>query len=208
MVNEQEGSAQVENASGVQDKKDAVSYESYSRLLSQHKKSKEENDLLKSQLNSFLEEKKKIEETKLMEQGEYKKLIEARENRIAEAEKRARELEEIVSNVEREKVLAKKIMAFNSKLPSKLAKEEYYSLVDFDQIAFDPINQQVDKSSLEQYTSSFIEKFGNDLLVKKQTRMPNEAATSGDTKIDYDAWIKMPYSEKKKYRFEDIKNVK
>jgi uncharacterized protein YhaN len=196
----------VDDASGVANvKKDQVSYETYQKLLSQRKKDQERLATLEKEQAELLDRKKQDEEHKLNEKGEYKKIIELRESKISELSSKISELENGAKNLEEQLTARKKLEAFLTKLPARLIDKDYLRLVDFDEIIVDPDTREVDNESLDNAVNSFVKKHGR-LLETKKTGMPNDATTAGG-KIDYDAWMKLPYKEKKNIKWSDIKNI-
>jgi vacuolar-type H+-ATPase subunit I/STV1 len=209
MTKENEGVGDTgvnESASGdSQTKKDHVSYETYQKLLSQRKKDQERLTALEKEQQELLEKKKQDEENKLNEKGEYKKIIEIREQKINELTGKINEFENKYKSIEDQLKTRRKLEAFLGKLPARLMDHDYLKLVDFDDIAVDPETGDVDGNSLDTVVSSFVKKHGR-LLETKKTGMPNEA-TTGSSKIDYDSWLKLPFKEQKKYKWEDLKNI-
>ncbi|MGV8130653.1 MAG: hypothetical protein ACP5N7_00960 [Candidatus Pacearchaeota archaeon] len=198
-------SLESNGASGAEIKKDHVSYETYSKLLSQRKKDQERLAALEKERAEIEEKRKLDEESKLNEKGEYKKLIEIREQKINELSSKISEYENNYKTLEEQLINRKKLEMFISKLPARLTDSEYLKLVDFDEIAIDPETKEVDKDSLTKVVNLFVTKHAR-LLEKKQTNMPNEATTTSP-KINYDEWEKLPWKEKKKYKWSDLKNI-
>jgi vacuolar-type H+-ATPase subunit I/STV1 len=188
-----------------QEKRDQVSYDTYQKLLSQRKKDQERLNALEKERQELLDRTKQEEESKLNEKGEFKKIIELRESKISELAEKIAMLEANANGLQNELITRKKLEAFISKLPARLVDREYLKLVDFDEIIVDPDSKEIDERSLETLVGTFVKKHGR-LLETKKTNMPNEAAT-GSTKIEYDAWLKLPFKEQKKYSWDDLKNI-
>lgn len=207
MTDEQKDVSDIpQSGSATTEKKDHVSYDTFQRLLSQRKSDQEELARIKAEHQSLLASKKSEEEAKLSQSGEYKKLLEIREQRIKEIEDEKQEWVKKYQDSEERMHSIKKYAAFNSKLPAPLAHADYYSLVDFNQIAIDPETGAVDESSVEKLVSNFVKVHGTRCLRTGNTKMPNEAST-GSAKIDYQDWLKMPWKEQKKYKLSDLKNL-
>jgi hypothetical protein len=192
--------------SSAAEKKDSVSYETYQRVLAQRKSDQAELERIKKEYQSILDVKKQEEEHKLNEAGEYKKLIELRDQKIKEIADEKESWAKKFSESENRMQSIKKYAAFNSKLPAPLAHEDYYSLIDFNQIVCDPETGDVDQDSVEKLVNNFVKVHGNRVLKTGTTKMPNEASTTS-TKIDYNDWLKMPVKEQLKVKWVDLKNV-
>jgi hypothetical protein len=146
----------------VKGEKNSVSYETYLRVLNEAKKAKEENKLFKAE-----EEKRK--EQSLKEQNEFKTLYESA-NAKFEAERLARvQLEESVNN-------GLKISAFEKAIGGKIKNSEYYQLIPFDKIPFNPETKKVDEEGAKLVASEFLKAHSS--LVEFQTgKMPNVAGS-------------------------------
>lgn len=161
------GSPEAE-AGGQQRETQTVSYQSYQKAVDEVKSAKAKAQELESRLSA-------IEEAKLNEQGDYKKLVELRESRIKELETQLKGVASERDNVLRENQDTWKLQAFHSALDGKIKKPEYLSFVDLESIVIDPETKQVDASSVQNVVSSFMENY-SDLVEKKSFKgLPSDA---------------------------------
>lgn len=154
---------------GVRETSETVSYDTHKRTLAQRAKLKEERDALNAELEKFRQAEREREEAKLKEQGEYKKLLEAKEERIRQLEGNTREYEQRFVN-------AHKLNAFKEALGAGLRKPEYYDFVELEKIVIDPDTGLVDHDSLAPVVDDFRTKY--DELVDRGARskeLPNQA---------------------------------
>lgn len=147
---------------GVNSEKNSVSYETYLRVLNEAKKAKEENKAFKAE-----EEKRK--EQGLKEQNEYKTLFETTKTQL-EAEKASKmQLEESINN-------GLKISAFEKVIGGKIKNSDYYQLIPFDKIPFNPETKKVDEEGAKLVASEFLKT--HSALIEFQTgKMPNVAGS-------------------------------
>jgi hypothetical protein len=189
---------------------DTVKYETYDKTLKRLKKKEAEARDLESRYFELLEEKKQVdldrkkkEEAKLAEQGEWKKLLEARERELQDfKEKFENQQSEIL---ERDKVLneATKLQAFINNLPGKVVKDDYLSFVDIDKIAIE--NGKVDSKSVEFVVNDFMKNHPTLFSPSKITKLPGEAARPSSA-ITYEEWRRLPLREQKNH-LQDIVNA-
>jgi hypothetical protein len=145
-----------------QEKKDFVAYETYQKTLAQEKAAKEK-------LREYETRFKQIEETKLKEEGEYKKIAEIRAEEARKEKQRADSLEKDMNDTW-------KLQAFFEKLPGNLKSNDYLTHVDIDSIVLDPETRQVEMASIEKVVNSFMEKHSGLVDIKKSSGLPSEAA--------------------------------
>jgi len=179
-------------------KADTVQYESYRRVLADHKKSKARAEELEAKLALIEKKEKELEEKSLKEQGEYKKLL--------EIEKKKREIEES-KRIQYEKDLldAHKLNAVKEKLPAKVKRNEYYSFIDTDKILIDKETGIIDEASLESVANDFITNHSALLDKPSVKNLPQDAAKGTATKLTLEDWKKLPLKEKKK-RMVDVRD--
>lgn len=211
----------VENPSGNEDKKDLgeapktpeqggdkVAYETYQKVLAERKKDQAKARELEAKLKELSEfkssveqERQKIKEQKLEEEGNWKALLEQRDNRLKEYEEKLNEYKSKNQSYEKNINDMIKLSAFDRALGGKLKKDEYYSFVDTDKIVINPETNQVDMDSLKNYANEFQNEH-KELIDYKRSKLPTDAP-SGSAKLTYDEWLKLPLAEKRK-RMKDV----
>ena len=183
------------------EKKDFVQYETYSRVLSQHKKSQAEAEAVKARLAEYEAREKEREEKRLAEEGNYKQLLE--NERKARAEEEAKR-----KDYERKLIDGHKLNAVLEKLPGKIKRPEYYSFIDTDKIIIDPSTGEIDERSLEIVKSEFLQNHGSLLERASGTGLPYNAPTTQSGGLTYDQWLQLPLKEQKTRRKEVMENWK
>lgn len=148
--------------------KDQVSYETHSKLLGQRKRDLEKMKELESLVQGFQGQKKQDEESKLVEQGEYKKLLEARELEITNLRQ---------ENTEHAKHMteAHKLNAFREKLPGTIKNSAYYNFVNMEAILIDPETGIVDEASVSEEVNTFMKDHYSLVKSESKTALPNNA---------------------------------
>ena len=206
--NDQESGDSTDNVNSENDKakKNSVSYESYQRLLAQRKRDQERLAQYENSLKEQERIKREQEESKLAEKGEYKKLLETRELQIRALNEELDRKSSLIAETESQLINRQKFEAVLSRLPGRLADKEYYNLIDFGKIAVDPETREIDEDSVDEVVNAFVKKHGR-LFDKKEIKMPSDANTGAMTKIEYQAWCKLPWKEQKKYTWDQLKNV-
>lgn len=161
--------------------KDVVSYESHQKLLGQLKNTKEQAKLMEEKLNLFEQKQKEIEESKLAEKGEYQKLLELRQNEIADL--KAKVEAEAQEKFKASKALEDtwKLQSFYDKLPGKVKRREYLNFVDLDAIAFNPDTGQIDDQSVDIVVNDFMKNHKDLVDTKSFGKLPGDAPSSMTT---------------------------
>jgi len=162
-------------------KPQTVSHDTYSKVLDEAKKAK-------AKLAEFERKEKEREDAKLVETGEYKKLLDSRD-----AENK--ELKEKLGGLEGKIADGRKMNAFLGAVTGEVPKQ-YWNLIDLDGIAVDPATGMPDEASVKKAADNFEKLFPE--VVKKPTkgRLPSDAPQGGGGKILYKDWLKLPYEEK------------
>lgn len=176
-------------AGGEGEGKNVVSFETYSKLLDQHKKTKEKEREYADKVKLYEDEKKKVEESKLKEQGEYKKLLDNRESEI-------KKLQEDNDNFKRAVYDGAKLQAVLEKLPGKIKKKEYLNFIDIEKIAIDPETNIIDEKTVQDVASLFVKEHSSLIEVSGKNPLPNDSGKPGST-LKYEDWVKLPLKEKK-----------
>lgn len=195
-VNDQKSPSGTEDAG---EKKDFVQYETYSRVLSQHKKTKSENEQLAAELEAYKRKERELEEKRLSEQGEYKKLLEMTRKQLADEE--SKRLEYATQLLDQHR-----LNAIKERLPGKIKRPEYLSFIDVSKVAIDPETGMVDERSVVEVVDGFVKEHG--FLIERQgTRdLPYNAPGSGQSELTYEQWLKLPLKEQKARRKEVMDN--
>lgn len=179
----------VDTDASSEGKKDTVAYESHVKLLDQLKKSKEVQKELADKLKAFEDEKKNLDESKMKEQGEYKKILEAREVEI-------KKLKEDSDHFKKSLYDGAKLQAVLEKLPGKIRNRSYLSFIDIDKVAIDPESNVIDDRTVTEVVSSFVKDHSHLLEINDAKTLPTDSA-NGAKKLSYDEWRKLPLKEKK-----------
>ena len=177
--------------------KDSVKYETYSRTMSQLKKSQDEAKGLKDRLDALELKDNQAEESRLNEQGEFKKLLELERDKNTKAEQK-------ITDHERTMLNAHKLSAFRQKLPGKLKNNAYYDFVDTDNIVIDPTTGAVDEGALDQVVNGFLTEHAALIESEGKTTLPGNAPQNPTGRLGYDEWLVLSLGEKKK-RFQEMR---
>jgi vacuolar-type H+-ATPase subunit I/STV1 len=199
MTDVKKPSGQPENdlVDQTKEKKDVVAYETYQKTLAQEKNLRAKTQELESELNSLKNAQREAEEAKLNEKGEFKKLVELREQEIEK-------LREKISFVEKDRDGYKgnlddtyKLQAFYDKLPGKIKRKEYLGFVDLESIIVDPETGDIDSSSVQNVVSGFIERHGDLIESSKFGGLPADAPMGSSKKFTQSEWKNLSLKEKK-----------
>ena len=173
--------------------KEEVSFATFDKAVKQRKAALEKLTELEQKLSLFEQKEKQIEEEKLFEQGEYKKLL-------ADREKENRRLKEEAEQWKQSAVKREKLHAFQEALGGKLADPRYFSFVNTDAIAVDPETNMIDEASLKATVNEFVQQHGR-LVDFGGAKLPNGAPSSSSSRVpSYEEWLTMPYEEKLKHK--------
>lgn len=181
-------------------KTDTVDYKTYFKTVNEVKKEREKRRELESKLNEILEGQKKVEEEKLKEQGEYKKLLQSREEELKMLKNKTLEYEQTLTN-------GQKMSEFMSKLPGKIKRKEYYSFIPVDEIVIDPETGTVDERTLDTAVNSFLENHRDLLDIRKGNSIPHDAGQPKSS-LTMEQWKSLPIAEKRKRYNEVMQNYK
>jgi len=186
--NEQLDRVEAQSVSDTNEKSEPVTHDAYRRLLAQRKADQEKQKSLAEKLTMYEQKEKEAEDAKLMEQGEYKKMLQEREKQI-------RQLQEEREQYKTSLVKTVKLQAFQQALGGKLADPDYFSFVDTDKIAVDPETNTIDSESLKSYVNEFVSKHQR-LVEFSSAKLPNSAPSSSKA-LSYEEWLSLPLKEKK-----------
>lgn len=161
-----------------QGQKDSVKYETFDKLVGQLKKTKELNENLSQRLDAFETEKRQLEETKLAEQGEYKKLLEMRTAEIKELQNSVvteRSEKEVANRTLND---AQKLQAVYEELPGKIKHQRYMQFIDLDKVAINPETGDVDRESAKLTANLFAEEHTALIDTTHVGRLPGNPAST------------------------------
>lgn len=171
------------------DDKGSVSFETHQTLLTQRKQDQAKLKEYESELNVFRDAEKKRAEEKLASEGNFKALLESRENEIKALNEKVTSLTNQVSTFEETFTETKKLNALFKEIGGTLKHKDYYHLVDLKKIAMDPETNEVDAKSLKAFATDFV-KDHKDLLNFGVGKMPG-GAPQASSSISYDEWLKL-----------------
>ena len=173
------------------------------RILEESKKYKEGYKSFKQKQEEVDAEKRRIEEDRLIKEGQYSTIIEQREARIKELEDTVSTKDNEVKSLDGAITNFKKASAFERALGGRLKKDAYWNHVDFDNIAVNPETGSIDKASLNTVVNQFTEDFGELVDFGSRANLPNGTANGSSGKLSHEQWKKLPLAEKKK-RMKDV----
>lgn len=171
------------------DDKSSVSYETHQTLLTQRKQDQAKLKDLETELNSFREAEKKRAEEKLASEGNYKALLDSREQEIKTLKEEVTSLTGKIGSYEETFVETKKFNALFKELGATLKHKDYYHLVDLNKIAIDPETKEVDAKTLKAFAADFVKEH-KELLNFGTGKMPGGAPQAASS-ISYDEWLKL-----------------
>lgn len=162
---------QTQGASGAEGQKDKVDYETYSRLMKQHKKNQEVNETLLGELKVLKEKVNSFESSKAESTGDWKAIAENHKKRIVELEEQNKAIVEdftwkslkqnFVSTLKEEGCLDPELLYLEARATNKLKGIE----VNKSDFTFD-------KDSLSSLVTDY--KKGKAHLFTKTVQAPND----------------------------------
>lgn len=173
---EQEASspAQVSN----QRENDSVDYKTFATLLGQVKKTKAYNEELVQKVQTYESERKNIEEVKLAEQGEYKKLLEMRNAEIESLNRKVEDEAQAKNIANKTLIDAQKLQAVYEELPGRLDKPEFNTFIDLNSVAYNPDTGDVDMESAKMVANKFMDRYGKLVDTGKPRGLPGTASST------------------------------
>lgn len=120
----------------------------FMELKAEKARLKEEAAAAKAERDALAQKFKELEERDLTEKQEFKKLAELKAQEAAKAREELDGYKDLF-------ITAKKQNAFNKALGMPLERTEYYSLVDFKSIGYDPESGEVDPESAKNLAAEF-----------------------------------------------------
>lgn len=174
--------------------KDAVSYETYKRVLSQLKntqaklKEKEESELQK-------------QEMLLQEKGQWKDLVALKDQELSQTRQKLIEKEQAESHLKETLFNAAKLQAVRDRLPGKLERDEYMAFIKVDKVVLNPETNEIDPTSVDLVVQDFVKNHAK-LLSQQTVTLPNGMPKPA-TQLSYEEWVKLP-SKDKRARLKDV----
>jgi hypothetical protein len=169
-----------------------VSYDTYLKTLNEAKNAKK-------RLRELEELERAKSEAELAEKGEYKKLLSQRDEELNKL--RSEMLENKKRDSDRRK-LASILDGIGGDIDPK-----FYGLIDYDQVAIDPETGEIDQLSRAKAIESFRVKYPEILPNPRGPRLPHQEP-KGEirNKISRTEWLKLPSSEMRKWKADQIED--
>jgi hypothetical protein len=193
------------NDDGVIEKKDVVAYETYQRLLDQRKADQAKLKTFEEKEAELERQRKELEESKLKDEGNWKALLEAREEKLIELANQKTEYENKVLMFEQQFQEAAKLQALQEAIGGKFKHKSYYNLVDTDKIIVNPESGEIDQDSVKKYADSFLKEHKELIAFSKPP--VNDRAPGQSGSMTYEEWLVLAKTDPKKAK-EKIKEVK
>jgi len=193
------------NDDGVIEKKDVVAYETYQRLLDQRKADQAKLKTFEEKEAELEKQRKELEESKLKDEGNWKALLEAREEKLIELANQKTEYENKVLMFEQQFQEAAKLQALQEAIGGKFKHKSYYNLVDTDKIIVNPESGEIDQDSVKKYADSFLKEHKELIAFSKPQVHDRAPGQSGS--MTYEEWLVLAKTDPKKAK-EKIKEVK
>jgi hypothetical protein len=128
----------------------------FRKLLGQRKKDKARLIEMEQKLHHYEAERREAEEKKLQEEGEFKTLLQRKEEELAAERERAKKAEDSLN-------YSYKLRAVLEKLPGKIRRNEYIDFMNVDAVKFDAESMDIDENSVQEVVNGFVTKY-NDLI--------------------------------------------
>lgn len=199
------------DADGTKEK--MVKFDTYDKAMKQIGKLRQEMEAYQSQIAEIELRKQEEVENSLKKAGKVEELLKLKEAELERVKKEelTKEREEkekalkMVQESERRILEAKKLSAFTERLPAKIKRKEYYSLVNLDAVTFDE-NGQINETELEGAVSQFIANYSDLLDMGRSGGGLPVGGGRGSYKkgLSYEEWKKLPYSEMERRKNEVI----
>jgi len=158
-----------------------VNYGSFNKLLGQVKKTKELNQQLSERIAQFDKLEQQREESKLLKDGEYQKLVDLKEQKINELASRLEQAEGQTLDAHKTLTNAKKLSAVYEKLPGKLRNNKFLEWIDVDSIVMNPESGEIDIESASLVANKFMDEFGYAVDTSHIGRLPGDASSTNQS---------------------------
>ena len=193
------GETSDQNSSTNQSADKKVAYETYQKILAEKKaataKVKEHEDNLK-----------RIEEDRLKKDGDWKGLIDARENEIINLRKSLEEtssrFDKLNSRVTNGEKLSSVLSQLGADVPSK-----YYGLIDIEDVAINPETGDIDAMTAKKVAERFKVEYPEVLKKSVHSGMMGAGhgnGVAGSGSIKHSDWMKLPYDKQKAFKNSQI----
>jgi vacuolar-type H+-ATPase subunit I/STV1 len=166
-----------------------VSYETYEKTLRAEKNAKQKLQEVQERLMSFENEKKTVEEQKLLSEKKHIEYIE-------QLKREKQELEQKTSHLLQEQTDFRKLNAALGLLQEKGVQLEskYLGLLPLDRIEITD-EGSIDLTSVSQVVTDF-QKEHPRLTAPAKAFLPSDKSSSSANSLSVDEWKKLPYKEK------------
>jgi hypothetical protein len=184
------------------DEKRSVSYETYLKTLDEAKTAK-------SKLRAIEDEKNKIQEEKMKSDGDWKGLLEARENRIKELENETMDIKQKYTGLNERVTSSQKLSKVLSKLGGDL-DSKYYGLIDINEVKVNPETGEIDDMSAAKVAENYRLEYAETIKKKFNPNAMGENRPGGESEqsefISFAKWSKLPYREQMKWKYSQVKS--
>lgn len=190
------GSVNSEAGSETGKKADTVSYESFDKLMKQHKGTQDRLAQLAKENETFKQLENERKEQGLIEEKKWEEVIQHKNNKLSVLEEKVDTLVSERDTAFKEMGDALKLQAVVEKLPGKLKKKDYYAFIDIDSINVDPETNNFDADSVMQVANGFLQNYSELIETKGGAKLPHDSAGSA-TQLSVDEWQRLPLKERK-----------
>lgn len=177
--------------------KNVVSYETYQKVLSEKKSVQSKLQELEGKFLETEKAQRLLEESKLNEKGEFKKLFELKEQELKLEREKNLKLEKEKDSYKGSLDDTYKLNAFYDKLPGKIKRQEYLNFVDLDSIIINPETGNVDPTSVQNVVASFVENYSDLIKPNDFGRLPGDAPKGSNRKYTISEWKSLSLKEQK-----------
>jgi predicted nuclease with TOPRIM domain len=178
-------------------KDEIIKFESFDKLVGQLKRSKELNEELNNKIGTFESEKKEIEEAKLAEQGEFKKLLELRATEMDTLREELKTEKTGRNKADKTLIDAQKLQAVFEELPGRLKNPEYMQFIDLEKVAYNPETGDVDRESAKLSANKFADKHSFLIDTSHVGQLPSNSS-SVNTPLTTEMFKTLSVSERRK----------
>jgi hypothetical protein len=172
------------------EKKDAVAYDTYRKVLGEKKKADDKLSEQQKQIEELSAKIKEREEAELKAKGEIEKLLKIREEELAKEREKSSTLQ---GNIQKGLKLDAVLNSLSGKLDPK-----YWHLLHskLDDVVIDPTNGNADPASAQKVAQIFEQNYPEIITKASGVKIPNGAA-QGTGSLTLEEWKKLPAKEMK-----------
>lgn len=194
---EADPSGNTQNAENETDKTATgpVSYETYKKTLGQLKTTQQKMADFEKRITDYEARDKQLQEQKLTQSGEWQKVLELREQQIAELNAKLNESSTKAKNLEDTLVGSIKLQTVLAKLPAPLADNSYMQFIEVDKVVLNPETGEIDEASAEIVAQDFVKKHAR-LLSADAKHLPNGNAKAAG-RLSYQDWLRLPLNDRR-----------